>query len=98
MPSPRRFPPPWTIEELDDACFAVSDANGQKLAYVYFEDEPGRRAAAKLLTKEEVRRIAGNIAKLRSYCASLSRRCSWNSRSFNCSTARRQHFCILDIC
>jgi hypothetical protein len=35
--SPRRFPPPWTIEELD-ACFVVSDANGQKLAYVYFEE------------------------------------------------------------
>jgi hypothetical protein len=30
----RRFPPPWTIEELNDACFVVSDANGQKLAYV----------------------------------------------------------------
>jgi hypothetical protein len=62
--SPRRFPPPWTIEELNNACFVVSDANGQKLAYVYFEDEPGRRAAAKLLTKEEARRIAANIARL----------------------------------
>jgi hypothetical protein len=60
----RRFPPPWTIEELNDACFPVSDANGQKLAYVYFEDEPGRRAAAKLLTKDEARRIAANVAKL----------------------------------
>jgi hypothetical protein len=40
MPSPRRFPPPWTVEELD-ACFVVRDHNGQALAYVYFEDEPG---------------------------------------------------------
>jgi|SRR6516225_1780738 hypothetical protein len=42
MPA-RRFPPPWSIEELE-ACFVVRDHDGQKLAYVYFEDEPGRRA------------------------------------------------------
>ena len=30
MAEPRRFPPPWTIEELNNACFVVSDANGQK--------------------------------------------------------------------
>jgi len=46
MPS-RRFPPPWSVEELD-ACFIVIDSAGQKLAFIYFEDEPGRRAAAKL--------------------------------------------------
>jgi hypothetical protein len=42
----------------------VRDSIGQKLAYVYFEDEPGRRSAAKLLTKDETRRIAVNFAKL----------------------------------
>jgi hypothetical protein len=62
--APRRFPPPWTIEELNDACFIVSDHNGQALACVYFEEEPGRRAAASLLTKYEARRIASNVAKL----------------------------------
>ena len=47
----RRFPPPWSVEELD-AAFVVTDSTGQKLAYDYFEDEPGRQAAAKLLSKE----------------------------------------------
>jgi hypothetical protein len=59
----RRFPPPWTIEEHNDACFIVKDATGQAL-YFYFEDEPGRRSAAKLPTKDEARRMAANFAKL----------------------------------
>jgi hypothetical protein len=42
----------------------VRDANGQALSYVYYESEPGRRSAAKLLNKDEARRIATNIAKL----------------------------------
>jgi hypothetical protein len=58
-----RFPPPWSVEELD-ACFVVRDDSGQKLAYVYFEDEPGRRSAANLLTRDEAWRIAVNVAKL----------------------------------
>jgi hypothetical protein len=58
-----RSPPPWSVEE-QDACYVVRDRGGQQLAYVYFEDEPGRRSAAKLLTKGEARRIAVNIAKL----------------------------------
>ena len=57
----RRFPPPWTIEEHNNACFIVKDANGQALAYFYFEEEPGRRSAAKLLTKDEARRMAAKF-------------------------------------
>jgi hypothetical protein len=60
---PRRFPPPWSIDE-SEACFIVRDANKQALAYVYFEGEPGRRSTAKLLTRDEAFLIAVNIAKL----------------------------------
>ena len=63
MPSPRRFPAPWTVEE-QAACFVLRDDSGQALAYVYFEEEPGRRLAARLLTKDEARRIAVNLARL----------------------------------
>ena len=55
----------------------VRDANNFAVAYVYFESEPGRRAArrptgvepsaiANLMTKDEARKIAAGIAKLRS--------------------------------
>jgi hypothetical protein len=48
-------------------------ATGRQLAYVYFEEEPGRGSAAKLLMpgsaakllmRDEARKIAVNIAKL----------------------------------
>ena len=61
--SDSRFPPPWSVEETD-ACFIVKDGNRQALAFVYFEDKPGKRTAANLLTRDEARRIAENIAKL----------------------------------
>jgi hypothetical protein len=44
----RRFPPPWTIDEANAACFIVRDATGQALGYFYFEDEPGRPAIRKV--------------------------------------------------
>jgi hypothetical protein len=63
MSEQRHFPPPWTVEKRP-ACFIVKDANGQALAYVYYEEEPGRRSAANLMMWDEARRIAANIAKL----------------------------------
>ena len=63
MPSPRRFPPPWSIEEGTES-FTVKDANGQALAYLYFEDEPQRQLSTKRLSRDEAFLIAVNIAKL----------------------------------
>jgi len=60
---PRRFPPPWSVEQ-QETCFVVRDRDGQQLAYVYLEDEPGTEIGGKLLTGDEARRIAVNIAKL----------------------------------
>jgi hypothetical protein len=62
-PEARRFSSPWIAKETD-ACFIIRDHNGYTLAYVYFEGEPGRQSAAKLLSKDEARRIAANITKL----------------------------------
>jgi hypothetical protein len=59
---PRRaFTPPWNV---DEATFCIWRAKGQTLAYVYYEDETGRRMAMDRLTRDEARLIAFNIAKL----------------------------------
>jgi hypothetical protein len=58
----RRFPPPWSIIEHDES-FAVVDATGFNLAYLYFaEGQRGFHMAR--LTRDEARRIANAIARL----------------------------------
>ena len=59
----RRFPPPWTIEKIPGG-LKVIDANGQSLAYVYSRETKDAAVIAKVLTEDEARRIASNIAKL----------------------------------
>lgn len=59
----RRFPPPWSFEERPES-FIVHDANGQPLAYLYFEEMELRRTQQRRLTKDEARRIARAIARL----------------------------------
>jgi hypothetical protein len=46
------------------AGFKVYDANGQSLAYVYSRDNPNDAQIAGVLTEDEARRMASNIAKL----------------------------------
>jgi hypothetical protein len=66
----------WFADETD-ACFIVKDHAGMSLAYVYFEEEPGR-AAAKLLTRRrgaadrrEHRQAAGAARGVRMDLSSL---------------------------
>jgi hypothetical protein len=59
----RRFPLPWTVETIPGG-FKVVDAQGQSLAYVYSRATPADANIAGVLTEDEARRIAANIAKL----------------------------------
>ncbi len=60
---PRHFPPPWTVEQIPDG-YKVKDANGQVLAYVYARETRADASIANVLTMDELRRLASNIAKL----------------------------------
>jgi hypothetical protein len=59
----RRFPPPWSIEDIG-GCFVVKASNDRPLVFIYYWDGVGRRSLAKLLTRDTARRIAVGIAKL----------------------------------
>jgi hypothetical protein len=60
---PRRFPPPWRADKTPHG-YLVRDANGQELAYIYSRENEAEAMQAKVLTKDEARRIAVNIARL----------------------------------
>jgi hypothetical protein len=58
-PCPHRaaFRRPPSIDERTES-FIVKDANGQQLAYLYFEDEPQRQMSMKRLSRDEAFLIA----------------------------------------
>jgi hypothetical protein len=59
----RRLPAPWRTEKMPGG-YVVRDANGQALAYVYSRATETDAMQAKVLTDDEARRVAANIAKL----------------------------------
>ena len=64
----RRLPSPWTVEQIPGG-YKVKDAQGQSLAYVYGRETRADADIANVLTMDEARRIASNIAKLPTYLA-----------------------------
>jgi hypothetical protein len=61
MTSP--FAQPWRIVEHSES-FEIQSADEHALAFIYFEDEPGRRSVMKRLTREDARRLAQQIIRL----------------------------------
>ena len=59
----RRFPPSWRADLIAGGHF-VRDVNGQAVAYLYSRASGGNAQQAKVLTKDEARRVAVNIARL----------------------------------
>ena len=61
--APRRFPPPWRADKIPGG-YVVRDANGQAITYIYSRENEAEARQAKVLTADEARRIAVNIARL----------------------------------
>jgi hypothetical protein len=60
----RRFPPPWSINEMHGLCFIVCEKNGQQLGYFYYEKDSVQHRATNHLTRGKARKMAANFAKL----------------------------------
>lgn len=64
----RRFPRPWTVVEAAESMVVV-DGNQMPICYVYFEENEGRRSAAKRMSRAEAMRIAKGITRLPDFLA-----------------------------
>lgn len=73
----RRFPPPWRAEKVGDDAYAVRDANGVTVAWVYSRDDLHRYRWGdyhQRLTSDEARRIATAIARIPELLSSANTR------------------------
>jgi hypothetical protein len=61
--SPRRFSPPWSVEEQEER-FVIKDATGQIISNCCFGNQLMRLWSTKQLTRDEARRMAASIANL----------------------------------
>jgi hypothetical protein len=69
------FAKPWMLVEHEES-FEVASASGRILAYVYFEDEQGRRDVTKRISREDARRLAIQIQRLPETMAELRQLCA----------------------
>jgi hypothetical protein len=56
-------PPALDAREHEES-FAVMDAGNTALAFIYFEEEAGRRSSMKRLSREDDRRLATQVVRL----------------------------------
>jgi hypothetical protein len=63
MTRTRRFPPPWSVDDIG-GCFVVEASNDRPLLFIYYREGVARRSFARLLTRDAARRIAAGLAKL----------------------------------
>ena len=68
----RRFPAPWREEKVAGG-YVVRDANGQALVHIFARSSESEAMQAKMLTMDEARRIAVNVAKLPVWVVSIER-------------------------
>jgi hypothetical protein len=59
----RRFPPLLRADKISGG-YVIRGANRQGLAYIYPRENEAEARQAKMLTKDEARRIAINFARL----------------------------------
>ena len=63
MTRTRRFPPPWSVDDIG-GCFVVKASNIQPPVFIYYGAGVARRSLSSLLTRDAAQRIAAGFAKL----------------------------------